>query len=421
MVHGRYRSVAPSGENRVVDQETSLLREAGHEVRRPSSGAATTSPTGPWAPGAAAAAQRAQRSGAQSSWSSGPAPRRPDVVHVHNTFPLLSASVLLACRDAGVPVVATVHNYKLLCASGDFYRAGRPCHDCADGQVAPGAAARLLPRLPRGDAAGGRRAAGQPAGLAAAGGGVRADQRLAARRCCAAWQLPRGPRVRQAELRASRRRPAPAARAPGGAPGPARRGQGDPAADAAWERHVADLARLPAAARGRRRRSARGRGARAWARRARACRMVGTLDPARGRRRSSTGPCWRSCRRRGRRSSASWPSRPWPTGRCRWPRRAAPSPSWCATAGTGCSSRPAAPTTWPACSAGVDRTPEHHLALGARARTTWARRFSPRAQPRPAALHLPLRPRPPGRKAPPMRLWSTPRSRTRHPAPAGEG
>ena len=48
--------------------------------------------------------------------------RRADVVHIHNTFPLLSPSVLYACRDAGVPVVVTLHNYKLLCASGDFYQ-----------------------------------------------------------------------------------------------------------------------------------------------------------------------------------------------------------------------------------------------------------------------------------------------------------
>ncbi|HMG65962.1 MAG TPA: glycosyltransferase, partial [Streptosporangiaceae bacterium] len=63
----------------------------------------------------------------------------PDVVHVHNTFPLLSPSVLYACRDAGVPVVATIHNYKLACASGDFFRQGAVCHDCAPGLPVPGA------------------------------------------------------------------------------------------------------------------------------------------------------------------------------------------------------------------------------------------------------------------------------------------
>ena len=44
---------------------------------------------------------------------------------------MLSPSVLYACRDAGVPVVATLHNYKLACASGDFFRNGTVCHDCA--------------------------------------------------------------------------------------------------------------------------------------------------------------------------------------------------------------------------------------------------------------------------------------------------
>jgi glycosyltransferase involved in cell wall biosynthesis len=58
---------------------------------------------------------------------------RPDVVHVHNTFPLLSAAVLYACRDARVPVVATIHNYRLVCANGTFFRSGAVCHDCAHG------------------------------------------------------------------------------------------------------------------------------------------------------------------------------------------------------------------------------------------------------------------------------------------------
>ena len=55
-------------------------------------------------------------------------------MHVHNTFPLISASVLYACQDAGVPVVATIHNYRLLCPGGGFFRDGAPCHDCAGGQ-----------------------------------------------------------------------------------------------------------------------------------------------------------------------------------------------------------------------------------------------------------------------------------------------
>ena len=63
---------------------------------------------------------------------------RPDVAHVHNTFPLLSASVLYACRDAGVPVVITVHNYRLVCASGTLFRQGTVCHDCMHRLPLPG-------------------------------------------------------------------------------------------------------------------------------------------------------------------------------------------------------------------------------------------------------------------------------------------
>ena len=54
---------------------------------------------------------------------------RPDVVHVHNLFPLLTPSILDACRDEGVPVVATLHNSRRWCAerpSGAQRRAVQP-------------------------------------------------------------------------------------------------------------------------------------------------------------------------------------------------------------------------------------------------------------------------------------------------------
>lgn len=41
----------------------------------------------------------------------------PDVVHVHNYFPLISPSVFYACKKAGVPVVHTLHNYRAICPS----------------------------------------------------------------------------------------------------------------------------------------------------------------------------------------------------------------------------------------------------------------------------------------------------------------
>lgn len=55
---------------------------------------------------------------------------RPDVVHVHNLYPLLSPSVLDACRVRDVPVVMTCHNYRLTCPIGVHFREGAICECC---------------------------------------------------------------------------------------------------------------------------------------------------------------------------------------------------------------------------------------------------------------------------------------------------
>jgi glycosyltransferase involved in cell wall biosynthesis len=55
---------------------------------------------------------------------------KPDLVHVHNTFMVISPSIYGACREQGVPVVQTLHNYRLLCPAATFFRDGKPCHDC---------------------------------------------------------------------------------------------------------------------------------------------------------------------------------------------------------------------------------------------------------------------------------------------------
>src|ERR1700722_6220076 len=55
---------------------------------------------------------------------------RPDVVDIHNFFPLGSPSVHWAARKLGVPVVQTLHNYRLLCPGTYFYRDGSVCEEC---------------------------------------------------------------------------------------------------------------------------------------------------------------------------------------------------------------------------------------------------------------------------------------------------
>jgi len=55
---------------------------------------------------------------------------RPDVAHLHNIWYLISPSAYTACRDAGVPVVQTLHNYRMFCANALLLRDGRPCEKC---------------------------------------------------------------------------------------------------------------------------------------------------------------------------------------------------------------------------------------------------------------------------------------------------
>ncbi len=129
LVHNRYRSASPSGEDNVVDQEAEALACNGHSVERferfsdeiahRSLGARALVPAQVlWSD----EVRRSLRQVLQDF--------RPDVVHVHNTFPLLSPSVLYACRSERVPVVATMHHYRLVCPSGDLFRDGGVCHDC---------------------------------------------------------------------------------------------------------------------------------------------------------------------------------------------------------------------------------------------------------------------------------------------------
>lgn len=55
----------------------------------------------------------------------------PTVIHAHNTFPLISPSLYWAAARAGVPVVQTLHNFRLMCLNALFLRDGRVCEDCA--------------------------------------------------------------------------------------------------------------------------------------------------------------------------------------------------------------------------------------------------------------------------------------------------
>jgi glycosyltransferase involved in cell wall biosynthesis len=61
---------------------------------------------------------------------------KPDVVHFHNTLPLISPSAYYACKRRGVPVVQTLHNYRLVCPAATFLREGHLCENCLGRRVA---------------------------------------------------------------------------------------------------------------------------------------------------------------------------------------------------------------------------------------------------------------------------------------------
>jgi glycosyltransferase involved in cell wall biosynthesis len=127
MVHNAYRE--PGGEDVVHEGERDLMAAAGHDVvvyRRSNAEIADYGP-GRWA-----------TLPARTFWAWDThrelrallASERPDVAHFTNTFPLVSPAAYDACRAAGVPVVQSLHNYRLLCPAGTFLREGRICEEC---------------------------------------------------------------------------------------------------------------------------------------------------------------------------------------------------------------------------------------------------------------------------------------------------
>ena len=130
LLHNRYQF--RGGEDIAVEQEFALLREHGHDVRLVLEHNDLISGVA----GAVSAACSAVYS-ARSRRRVADELRAfcPDIVHVHNFFPLLSPSVHLACREAGVPVLQTLHNYRLICPGALLFRDGRPCEDCVGRSV----------------------------------------------------------------------------------------------------------------------------------------------------------------------------------------------------------------------------------------------------------------------------------------------
>jgi glycosyltransferase involved in cell wall biosynthesis len=128
VAHTHYQQ--PGGEDTVFAQEVDLLRREGHEVITYTRSNAEIERYG--------TAQRVMLF-PNTVWSSASRTdfgavldrERPDLVHFHNTFMVMSPSVYAACKERGLPVVQTLHNFRLCCPGGAFFRDGAPCEECA--------------------------------------------------------------------------------------------------------------------------------------------------------------------------------------------------------------------------------------------------------------------------------------------------
>ncbi|MDQ3704976.1 MAG: glycosyltransferase, partial [Chloroflexota bacterium] len=127
-VHNRY--VQPGGEDVSLQREVDVLRRREHcvEVLEFSNESISRRPSLSSAAGLALTTVWSER--ARVNIRATVSAFQPDLVHFDNTFPLVSPAAYGACKQEGVAVVQTLHNYRLLCPSATFYRDGRTCEDC---------------------------------------------------------------------------------------------------------------------------------------------------------------------------------------------------------------------------------------------------------------------------------------------------
>ena len=131
-IHNYHRKGSASGDDQVFKSETRLLEDHGHTVARYTVSNDEFDQAGAWGKVQATAGML---------WSGKNyrnvkaliAREKPDVVHVHTFFPLLSPSVLYAAKSMHVPVVATLHDTRFVCPCATSLRGTELCNECGDG------------------------------------------------------------------------------------------------------------------------------------------------------------------------------------------------------------------------------------------------------------------------------------------------
>jgi glycosyltransferase involved in cell wall biosynthesis len=151
IAHNHYQQ--PGGEDIVFENEARLLTSAGHDVRTlVVSNDMIASPIGK----ALAAIRTVENPVGIAAMAQALEGFRPDLVHVHNFFPLLSPAVYRVCHSAGIPVVQTLHNYRAICSAALLLRKGKTCRLCVKGSPIWGVIHRCYRGSVIGSAAAGR-------------------------------------------------------------------------------------------------------------------------------------------------------------------------------------------------------------------------------------------------------------------------
>ncbi|QDM22637.1 glycosyltransferase [Tardiphaga sp. vice154] len=128
VAHNRYQG--RGGEDMVFEAEVALLRDAGHAVETL---IVSNDSIDSLATRVRATLRVANNPDGVRVMAAAIDRFRPDVVHIHNFFPLLSPAVIDLCREKRVAAVVTLHNYRTICAGGMLLRDGRICHKCVNG------------------------------------------------------------------------------------------------------------------------------------------------------------------------------------------------------------------------------------------------------------------------------------------------
>jgi glycosyltransferase involved in cell wall biosynthesis len=115
VVHNRYRSALPSGENAVVDRDIAMLRDAGVAVGTCIRDSDEIEDFGR-VKRTELAARPIYSLEDTKAFKARIRSFGPDVVHLHNAYPLISPAVVRVAKAEGVPVVQTVHNYRFVSA-----------------------------------------------------------------------------------------------------------------------------------------------------------------------------------------------------------------------------------------------------------------------------------------------------------------